>query len=119
HVEGVERVTSAASADRLPVLLAPDPAAGSGASWGGRFAPPVTFAVFGLIDILVFGVHAHGSATFSFTPEFARVAVPDLVLPAAGTAYFCGAVSFVLAVLRFLSVTGRLALGRAARRVAV
>jgi general nucleoside transport system permease protein len=106
------------SAARLPVLLPPAPGAGSTA-WGGRFAAPVTFAVFGLLDILVFGVHARGSATFSFTPEFAKVTVPNLVLPAAGTAYFCGAVSILLALARLLSIQGRLPLGRAARRVVI
>jgi ABC-type uncharacterized transport system permease subunit len=111
----VERVTS--STARLPVLLPPGPGAGSAASWGGRFAPPVTFALFGLIDILVFGLHAHGQATFSFTPEFAKVTLPNLVLSGPGTAYFCGAVSLLLAALRFLNVTGRVPLTRAMHRV--
>jgi ABC-type uncharacterized transport system permease subunit len=126
----VERVTSsspssapsapsASSAARLPVLLPPGPGAGSVASWGGRFAAPVAFAVFGLIDILVFGLHAHGSAAFGFTPEFAKVTVPNLVLSGAGTAYFCGAVSLLLAAVRYLSVLGRLSLGRVALRVVV
>jgi len=109
----------ASSTTRLPVLLPPGPGAGSAASWGGRFAAPIAFAVFGLVDIGVFGLHARGSATFGFTPEFAKVAVPNLVLPGAGTAYFCGAVTLVLAVLRFLSVAGLLSLGRAALRVVV
>ena len=91
----------------------------SPAAWGGRFAAPVTFAVFGLVDLAVFGPHSHGSATFSFTPQFARVTVPNLVLPAAGTAYVCGGVSLVLAVVRFISLLGRLPLGRAALRVVV
>ena len=104
------------------MLLTPGPGAGAGArpaAWGGRFAAPVTFAVFGLADILVFGLHAHGSATFSFTPEFAKVTVPNLVLPAAATAYFCGAVSLVLAVVRLLAIRGRPPLRRAALRVLV
>jgi simple sugar transport system permease protein len=102
------------------VLLSPGPgAASAAASWGGRFAAPVTYAVFGLIDILVFGLHAHGSATFAFTPEFAKVTVPDLVVPAAGTAYLCGAVTLLLAVVRLLSALGRLPLGRVALRVII
>jgi ABC-type uncharacterized transport system permease subunit len=101
------------------VLLPPGSGAGSAASRGGRFAAPIAFAAFGLVDILVFGLHAHGSASFGFTPEFAKVTVPNLVLPAAGTAYFCGAVSWVLAALRCLSVAGSLSLGRAALRVVV
>lgn len=112
-------VPTASSATRLPVLLPGGPGAGSAASWGGRFAAPIAFAVFGLVDILVFGLHAHGSATFGFTPEFAKVTVPNLVLPGAGTAYFCGAVSLLLAFLRLLSVLGLLSLGRAALRVVV
>ena len=36
------------STARLPVLLPPGPGAGSAASRGGRFAAPVTFALFGL-----------------------------------------------------------------------
>ncbi len=105
---------------RLPVLLPPTPgAASTAASWGGRFAAPVTFAVFGLVDILVFGLHSHGDATFGFTPEFAKVTVPNLTVAAAGTAYLCGAISLVLAVLRLLSVLGRLWLSRVALRVII
>jgi ABC-type uncharacterized transport system permease subunit len=119
----VERVTSSSTAPpagRLPVLLPPGPGAGSAAaSWGGRFAAPVTFAIFGLVDILVFGLHAHGDATFGFTPEFAKVTVPNLTVAAAGTAYLCGAISLVLAVLRLLSVLGRLTLTRVALRVII
>jgi ABC-type uncharacterized transport system permease subunit len=111
--------SAASSTTRLPVLLPPGPGAGSAASWGGRFAAPIAFAVFGLADILVFGLHAHGSASFGFTPEFAKVTVPNLVLSGAGTAYFCGAVSLLLAALRFLSVLGRVPLGRLALRVVV
>ncbi len=107
---------TAPSSPRLPVLLLPGPGTGS-ASWGGRFAAPVTFALFGLIDILIFGAHAHGSATFSFTPEFAKVTLPNLVISGPGTAYFCGAVSLLLAALRFLTAAGRLTLTRAAYRI--
>jgi simple sugar transport system permease protein len=116
----VERVTSPASAERLPVLLSPGPDSGTAAErWGGPFAAPITYAVFGLVNILVFGLHAHGSATFTFTPEFAKVTVPNLVLPAAGTAYFCGAVTLALGVLRLLDVLGVIHLGRVWRRVIV
>jgi simple sugar transport system permease protein len=112
-------MTSAASADRLPVLLSPDPAAGAGAFWGGRFAAPVTYVVFGLIDILVFGIHAHGSVTFSFTPQFAKVTVPNLTLPAAVTCYVCGGVTLALAAARLLAVLGVVRLGRVPRRVII
>ena len=76
-------MTTPASAERLPVLIAPDPRGDTAAArFGGRFAAPITYAVFGLLNILVFGAHAHGDATFSFTPEFAKVSVPNLTLAA-------------------------------------
>jgi general nucleoside transport system permease protein len=116
----VERVTSPASAERLPVLLSPGPEAGTAAGrWGGRFAAPITYVIFVLVDVLVFGLHAHGKATFSFTPEFAKVTVPNLVLPAATTAYVCGAITLALAALRLLEVLGVFRLGRVWRRVIV
>jgi len=109
-------VTSRAAADRLPVLLSPGPEGGAGEQrWGGPFAAPLTYLVFGLVDILVFGIHAHGSVTFSFTPEFAKVSVPNLVLPAAGTATLCGAVTIALAAVRLLEVLGIVRLGRSGR----
>ena len=112
--------STAPPAGRLPVLLPPGPGAGSAAAaWGGRFAAPVTYAVFGLVDILVFGLHAQGDATFAFTPEFAKVTVPNLTVAAAGTAFLCGAVSLLLAAVRLLSVLGRLALSRVALRVVI
>jgi general nucleoside transport system permease protein len=120
----VERVTSTAGSTsaptpaRLPDLLPPEAAAGAG--WGGRFAAPITYAAFGLADILLFGIHAHGDATFAFTPEFAKVSVPDLTLPGDITSYVCGAVTLVLAVLRLLSVSGRyVRTGRTAHRVMI
>jgi general nucleoside transport system permease protein len=116
----VERVTTPASAERLPVLLSPGPQGDSAAGrFGGRFAAPITYAVFGLVNILVFGVHAHGDATFSFTPEFAKVTVPNLTLAAAATCYVCGVVSIGLAVVRLLDVLGIIHLGRVWRRVLV
>ena len=93
-----------AAAPKLPPLLPP---ASSGAGWGGRFAAPVTFAVFGLADAALFGSHANGHATFAFTQEFAKVTVPNLSLPAAVTCYVAGALTFVIAGLRLLMVLGR------------
>jgi simple sugar transport system permease protein len=115
----VERVTTPASAERLPVLLSPGPSGSTAARFGGRFAAAITFAVFGLVNILVFGLHAHGSATFSFTPEFAKVSVPNLTLPAAVTSYVCGAITLALAAARALDVLGVIRLGRVWRRVIV
>ena len=100
---------------RLPVLLQ-EP---TGATWGGRFAAPVTFALFGLANILLFGRNAHGDATFSFTPQFAKVTVPNLTLPAATTCYVCGGITLALALLRLLSALGVVPLGRVARRVLI
>jgi general nucleoside transport system permease protein len=114
----VERVTSssAPAPPRLNVLLVPETSA---VSWGGRFAAPATFAVFGLIDILVFGLHAHGDATFAFSPQFAKVSVPNLPLSGAATCFVAGGLSLVLAAARLAAVTGRLNVGKVARRVAV
>ncbi|HEY6495623.1 MAG TPA: ABC transporter permease [Trebonia sp.] len=106
------------SAVKLPELLPPAPGAGP-ASWAGRFAAPVTFTVFALVDILVFGLHAHGDATFSFTPEFAKVTVPDLRLPAAVTCFVAGGVTLVLAAARLLAELGLITLGRTGRRVTI
>jgi len=109
-------VTSATRSLREPPLpaLLPEPAA---VTWAGRFAAPITFALFGLADILLFGRNAHGNATFAFTPEFAKVSVPNLVVPGAATCYLCGAITIALAVLRLLSVLGVVRVGRVARRV--
>jgi ABC-type uncharacterized transport system permease subunit len=118
-VERVSTITPASPTPRLPALLPAEPTA----SRTRRFAAPVTFLAFGLVDILLLG-RAHGSATFSFTPEFAKVTVPNLTLPAAGTCYFCGALTLLLALARLLDVLGIVKLGgprltRVARRVAI
>ena len=58
-----------------------------------RWLAPVTFAVFGLVDIFVLGLNSHhGDATFAFSQPFAKVTVPNLTLPAAITCYVCGAI---------------------------
>jgi len=60
-----------------------------------------TFALLGLIDILVFGHFAsRGEATFALALPDASVHVPSLRVPAAATAYAVGAVSLALAVTR-------------------
>ena len=89
----------------------------AGMSRTRRFAAPVTFLAFGLVDILALG-RAHGSATLGFTPEFAKVTVPNLTLPAAATCLVCGAVTLLLAVALLLEVLGVLRPGeaRVARR---
>jgi general nucleoside transport system permease protein len=113
----VERVTSRSTAApaRLPDLL---PAETSpGVSWGRRLAAPAVFAVLGLLDILAFGLSAHGDATFAFSPQFAKVSVPNLSLAAAATCYVCGAVTLALAAVRLLGVLGRVPIGTVLRRV--
>jgi simple sugar transport system permease protein len=49
------------------------------------------------VDILVLGLRSHGSATFGFTPAFAKVTISNLTLPAAATCYVCGALTLALA----------------------
>jgi general nucleoside transport system permease protein len=65
-----------------------------------RWLGPATFAVFGLIDILVLGLHSHhGDAAFAFSQPFAKVTVPNLSLPGAVTCYVCGGVTLALALV--------------------
>jgi general nucleoside transport system permease protein len=74
-----------------------------------------TFVLFGLIDIVGFGLYAkHGDATFAFSQEFAKVTVPNLSLPAAVTAYVCGGISLAAGLLRAVRPLGTLA-----RRVSI
>ena len=43
-----------------------------------RWLGPATFAVFGLVDIFVFGLLAHhGDVTFAFSQPFAKVTIPE------------------------------------------
>ena len=66
-----------------------------------RWVAPVTFAVFGLVNIFVLGLNSHhGDATFAFSQPFAKVILPNLTLPAVITCYVCGAITLVIAVLR-------------------
>ena len=66
-----------------------------------RWVAPVTFGVFGLVNIFVLGLNSHhGDATFAFSQPFAKVTVPNLSLPAATTCYVCGAITLVIAALR-------------------
>jgi ABC-type uncharacterized transport system permease subunit len=113
----VERVTTAPASrsPRLPALLPGDASAQAPSSTVRRFAAPLTFLVFGLVDILVLGLRSHGSATFGFTPAFAKVTIPNLTLPAAATCYVCGALTLVLAAAWVLLPSA----SRALRRVAI
>jgi simple sugar transport system permease protein len=80
-----------------------------------RILAPAAFIVFGLIDILGFGMYSHhGDATFAFAPEFAKVTIPNLSLPADLTCYACGSLTLVAGVLR-----GALPLSKVWRRVLI
>ncbi len=83
------------SAEReLPVLVT-EPSVSSFRRW----LAPVTFVLFGLIDILVLGGYAHsGDATFAFSQAFAKVTVPNLSLAAQVTCYVCGGITLAIAV---------------------
>jgi len=73
-----------------------------------RWLAPVTFLVFGLVDIFVLGGYAHhGDATFAFSQPFAKVTVPNLTLPAAVTCYVCGGISIAVAALRPFLLSGK------------
>ncbi|HEY5016619.1 MAG TPA: ABC transporter permease [Streptosporangiaceae bacterium] len=80
-----------------------------------RMVAAAAFILFGVVDIVGFGLHArHGDATFAFAPEFAKVTVPNLSLPAALTAYVCGAVSIAAGLVRAF-----VPLGPVARRISI
>jgi len=80
-----------------------------------KWLAPATFAVFGLLDILVLGLYSHrGDATFAFSQPFAKVTVPNLSLPAAATCYVCGGISLAIAAARAF-----VPLSTALRRVAI
>jgi ABC-type uncharacterized transport system permease subunit len=98
--------------ERVTALSVP---AGIQARVDRRLVAAGVFFLFGLIDIAGFGLYArHGDAIFAFSPEFAKVTVPDLGLPAAATAYVCGGISVAAGLAR-----GLLPLGKVARRVSI
>jgi general nucleoside transport system permease protein len=108
----VERVTIIDREQPIDLDLAANPPSGAFRRW----LAPVTFAVFGLVNIFVLGLNSHhGDATFAFSQEFAKVTVPNLSLPAATTCYVCGAITLVIAALRaflpFSKVLKRVAIG--------
>jgi simple sugar transport system permease protein len=80
----------------LPALLV-EPSVSSFRRW----LAPVTFLLFGLIDILVLGGYSHhGDATFAFSAAGAKVSVPNLTLPARVTCDVVGGLTLVLAAVR-------------------
>jgi simple sugar transport system permease protein len=93
--------------ERLTALTSP---AGFSFTADRRLVAAATFIVFGLVDILGFGMYAaHGDATFAFAQDFAKVTVPNLGLPAAATAYVCGALSLIIGLARVLRPAGPVA----------
>jgi general nucleoside transport system permease protein len=80
-----------------------------------RTVASAAFVLFGLIDIVGFGLYAaHGDATFAFQQDFAKVTVPNLAVPAAATAYVCGGISLAAGLLRLF-----VPLGKVAQRVGI
>ncbi|MGE5289055.1 MAG: ABC transporter permease [Micromonosporaceae bacterium] len=66
-----------------------------------RLLAPITFAVLGLADILLFGLLAHeGDASFALSLQGASVHVPTLHVPAATVSYVLGAATIVIAIVR-------------------
>jgi general nucleoside transport system permease protein len=94
----------------LPVLLTGPPV-----SSFRRWLAPVTFLLFGLVDILLLGGYSHhGNATFAFSAAGAAVSVPNLTLPARIACDVCGGLTLVLAAVRAF-----VPMGVALRRVAM
>ena len=67
-----------------------------------RHQAAAVFVLFGLVDILVFGLLARGKgdATFAFALPGASVKVPSIQVPAAPLAYILGAASILIGVAR-------------------
>jgi ABC-type uncharacterized transport system permease subunit len=85
----VERVTTLAAAVRVPLTTE------------RRHVAAVTFAVLGLINILVFGLLAHaGDAGFALSQQGLGIKIPIIRIPAAPACYVLGAVCLGLAALR-------------------
>jgi general nucleoside transport system permease protein len=80
-----------------------------------RLSAAVAFAMFGLVDILVFGHFAHkGDAVFAWALPTASVHVGSTRTPAALTAYVLGALTLGIAAWRATTSPGR-----AARRLSI
>jgi general nucleoside transport system permease protein len=98
--------------ERVTALAVP---AGLRARFDRRVVAAGACFLFGLIDIVGFGLYArHGDAEFVFSTEFAKVTIPNLGLPAAATAYVCGGIAVAAGLLR-----GLVPLGAVARRVCI
>jgi general nucleoside transport system permease protein len=75
-----------------------------------RAVVAITFTVFGLVDILVFGHLAHkGDATFAWALPTASVHVGSTSTPAALTSYVLGGLTLCLAAWRAVASPGKVA----------
>ena len=75
--------------------------AGAPVTVNRRLVAAGSFILFGLIDILVFGVFSHqGDATFALSLPTASVHVPSIHAPAALVCYVLGAASIALGIWR-------------------
>ncbi len=73
-----------------------------------RLVAAGSFILFGLIDILVFGLFSHqGDATFALSLPTASVHVPSIHAPAALVCYVLGAASIALGIWRAVANPGQ------------
>jgi ABC-type uncharacterized transport system permease subunit len=81
--------------------------AGAPVTVNRRLVAAGSFILFGLIDILVFGVFSHqGDATFALSLPTASVHVPSIHAPAALVCYVLGAASIALGIWRAVANPG-------------
>jgi ABC-type uncharacterized transport system permease subunit len=84
------------------------PTVGVSLTLNRRLIAAGSFILFGLIDILVFGLFAHkGDATFALALPTASVQVPSIHAPAAAVCYLLGAASIVLGAWRATADPGQ------------
>jgi simple sugar transport system permease protein len=96
-------MTSLAAAVRAPLTV------------NRRLMAAGAFILFGLIDILLFGLFAHkGDATFALSLPSASFQVPSIHAPAAPVAYLLGAASVATGVWRAIADPGQ-----RARRISI
>jgi simple sugar transport system permease protein len=84
------------------------PAVGVSLTLNRRLIAAGSFILFGLIDILVFGLLAHkGDATFALALPTASIQVPSIHAPAAQVCYLLGAASIALGAWRATAHPGQ------------
>ena len=66
-----------------------------------RYLAAVTFAVFGIIDIVVFGLLAHkGDASFALSQSGSGVQIPLIKVPATPVCFVLGVLSIAIGAVR-------------------